>query len=113
MELLRIKDLMKERNLTGKDLAERVGVHPVSFSAIANGNSFPKPELLKKIAEELDVDIRELFYPTKDNTGEAVYIERDGRYVRIGEINLSAGEGLKWSRLIPTWSNSTTLETIK
>lgn len=88
MELLRIKDLLKERDITGKDLAERVGVHPVSFSNIINGNSFPKPELLKKIAEELDVDIRELFYSTKESNGEPLYIEREGRYISIGELRL-------------------------
>jgi transcriptional regulator with XRE-family HTH domain len=65
MELLRIKELLKEKDITGKDLAGKVGIHPVNFSKIINGNSFPKPDLLKRIAEELDVDIRELFYPTK------------------------------------------------
>lgn len=95
MELLRLKELLKEKNITGKDLAESVGVNPNTISRIAKGTSFPSGELLKRIAEELDVDIRELFYPTKEDSGEPVFIERDGRYVRIGKISLKAGEGLK------------------
>jgi len=87
MDLLRIKDLLKEKNITGKDFAEKVGVHPVNFSKIINGNSFPKPDLLKKIAEELDVDIRDLFIPTKEDAKEAVYVLRDGNYINVGLIN--------------------------
>lgn len=93
MELLKIKDLMKEKDISGKDLAERVGVHPVNFSKIINGNAFPKPELLQKIAEELDVDIRELFYPTKENNTEPLYIQRDGKYISVGEIRLNGLNG--------------------
>lgn len=87
MDLLRIKDLLKEKNITGKDLAEKVGVHPVNFSKIINGNSFPKPDLLKKIAEELDVDIRDLFIPTKKDAKEAVFVLREGNYINVGSIN--------------------------
>lgn len=89
MDLLRIKDLLKEKNITGKDLAEKVGVHPVNFSKIINGNSFPKPDLLKRISEELDVDIRDLFISTKEDAKEAVYVLREGNYINIGEINFN------------------------
>ncbi len=38
------------------------------------GNSFPKPNLLLKIANTLDVDIRDLFYSTKttENPSEKI-----------------------------------------
>lgn len=96
MELLRIKELLKEKNMTGKDLAEKVNVSTVAISNIASGNSFPKPELLKNIAEAMDVDIRELFVPTKqdnNNTSEPFFIEREGKYIRIGEIDLKEING--------------------
>ncbi|UJH91684.1 helix-turn-helix transcriptional regulator [Antarcticibacterium sp. 1MA-6-2] len=80
--------------MTGKDLAEKVGVSPVAVSNIASGNSFPKPDLLKSIADALDVDIRELFNPTKEapleSTREALYIRKNGDYIGIGEIDLSS-----------------------
>jgi len=89
MDLLRIKELLREKNLTGKDLSEKVGVSSVAISNIASGNSFPKPDLLKRIAEELDVDIRDLFISTKEDAKEAVYVLREGNYINIGEINFN------------------------
>lgn len=95
MEILRIKELLKEKDVTGKDLAEKVGVSTVSMSNIVSGNSFPKPDLLLKIAEVLDVDVRELFVPTKTEISpntEVIYIEKEGRFINIGELRLR-GEG--------------------
>lgn len=65
MEVLRLKEVLSEKGMSGKDLAKAVGVTPVSISNIVQGNSFPKPELLLSIAKELDIDVRELFRPTK------------------------------------------------
>jgi transcriptional regulator with XRE-family HTH domain len=92
MELLKIKELLKEKGMTSKDLAEKLDVTPATVSNINNGNHFPKPDLLLKIAEVLDVDIKELFLSTKDSTGkgkEPIYIEKGGKYINIGEIRLN------------------------
>ena len=67
MQLLRLKEVLKEKGVTGKDLSEGVNVTTASISNIVNGNHFPKPELLKAIADYLEVDIRELFIPTKED----------------------------------------------
>jgi len=64
--MLKLKEILKEKGKTGKELAELVEVTPATISNIINGNHFPKPELLKQIALVLDVDIRELFIPTKE-----------------------------------------------
>lgn len=66
--MLRIKEILKDRSVSGKDLAASIGLSTTSMSAIVSGQSFPKPETLKKIAQVLNVDIRELFIPTKDKT---------------------------------------------
>ena len=95
MNLLRLKDVLKSKGVSGKELAERVEVSPQTISNIIQGSNFPKPELLNKIAEELDVDIRELFISTKENTGEPVYIQRDGQYIHVGDIDFNAAEGSK------------------
>jgi transcriptional regulator with XRE-family HTH domain len=81
-----LKDILKEKGMTGKDLAEKVEVTPASISNIVQGNSFPKPELLKQIAEVLDVDIRELFIPTKETETETIYVNREGSFVPVGEL---------------------------
>jgi transcriptional regulator with XRE-family HTH domain len=89
MNLLRLKEVLKDKGISGKDLAERVEVHPQTISNIIQGSNFPKPELLKKISEELDIDIRELFISTKEDAKEAVYVLREGNYINIGEINFN------------------------
>lgn len=96
MELLRIKDILKQKGMTSKTLSERLEVTPATVSNIANGNHFPKPELLNRIAEELDVDIRDLFYPTKEEEAkELIYVHRDGKYISIGELKMEISEKLK------------------
>ncbi|MEQ8418815.1 MAG: helix-turn-helix transcriptional regulator [Arenibacter algicola] len=83
MEVLRLKEILGEKNISGKDLAEAVGVSPVSISNIVQGNSFPKPELLLGIARELNVDVRELFRPTKGGAILNGFVEYKDQLFRI------------------------------
>jgi transcriptional regulator with XRE-family HTH domain len=87
MELLRLKELLKERGISGREFAEAMGVSTNTASNLINGKSFPAGKDLKAIAEYLDVDIRDLFIPTKSQPGKAIYIEKDGKFINIGEIN--------------------------
>ncbi|WP_319589655.1 helix-turn-helix transcriptional regulator [uncultured Draconibacterium sp.] len=64
--MLRIKDLLKEKGISGKEMASRLDITENAFSLIINGKRQPRFELLQLIAEKLDVDIRELFIPTKE-----------------------------------------------
>ena len=86
MEVLRLKDIMGEKGVSGKDLAEAVGVSPVSISNIVQGNSFPKPELLLNIASQLNVDVRELFKPTKGGAILDGFVEYNNQIFRILSI---------------------------
>ncbi len=65
MGILRLKELLKENELTGKELAERVGVSKTSISQIITENQQPRFELLVDIAKALDVDVKDLFNSTK------------------------------------------------
>lgn len=76
MNLLRLKEVLKKKGLSGKELASMVGVSENSVSFIVQGKTFPKPETLSKIAEVLDVDIRELFIPTKTDIDTKTEIEK-------------------------------------
>ncbi len=64
--ILRLKEVLEDKNISGKELAKQVDVSTTTISNIATGNQYPKPELLLKIAKTLDVDIRELFISTKN-----------------------------------------------
>ena len=93
LNLLRLAEVLAEKGMQGKELAEKLGITLTTVSNITQGNNFPKPETLLKIAEALDVDIRELFIPTKKTEAEAVYMKRNGDFVEVG--NISFGKGLE------------------
>ncbi len=86
MSILRLKELLNEKGISGKELAEKVEVTPASISNIVQGNSFPKPDLLIKIANVLNVDVRELLTSTKPTETETLFVLRDGAYIPIGEL---------------------------
>ena len=46
--------------LTQAELAERVGMHRVSIVELEGGKRLPRPRTLKKLADALGVDTREL-----------------------------------------------------
>lgn len=65
MSMLRIKELMIKKNISRKELSTAIGISETAISNICNENNYPKMESLPKFAEIFDVDIRELFNPTK------------------------------------------------
>lgn len=65
MKILRLKELLKEKGVTGKQLADMVGVSQPAISEFVTNKSHPRPELLLKIATALDVDLKDLFISTK------------------------------------------------
>lgn len=86
MSVLRLKELLKEKGMSGKQLAEKVNVTEASISNLVKGDSIPRKDLLLNIAKTLDVDIRELFNPTKEVNTETIYAEREGKFVPIGKL---------------------------
>lgn len=66
MSKFRILELCKQKGITQKDLAEKIGMTPVGLAKAANGN--PTFETLEKIAEGLNVPVPELFAPQPMNT---------------------------------------------
>ncbi|MAY82615.1 MAG: transcriptional regulator [Flavobacteriales bacterium] len=83
MEYLRVKELLSEKNISGKELAQKVGVSTNAISQIATGKTQPRFELMEKIAEVLGVEIRDLFQPSK---GDPIYKKVEGEYIQIGEL---------------------------
>lgn len=58
MSKFRILELCKQKGITQKDLAEKIGMTPVGLAKAANGN--PTFETLGKIADGLGVPVSEL-----------------------------------------------------
>jgi transcriptional regulator with XRE-family HTH domain len=61
----RIKEILVIQGKSQKWLAETLDVSTTAMAAICNNRSQPHLKDLKRIAEILDIDIRELLVPTK------------------------------------------------
>ncbi|MCG8185214.1 helix-turn-helix transcriptional regulator [Tenacibaculum finnmarkense genomovar finnmarkense] len=77
MQILRLKELLKEKSVSGKTLSDMVNVSENTISFIVTGKTQPRFELLLKIADVLDVDIKELFVSTKDGSSKIQVIIND------------------------------------
>ncbi|MCW1148042.1 helix-turn-helix transcriptional regulator [Flavobacterium lacisediminis] len=62
---LRVKEIMTLKGISREELANKVGVSMTTISNISTETNLPTIDLLLQIAEALDVDIREMFVPTK------------------------------------------------
>lgn len=66
----RIKEVLKEQGRTQTWLSEQIEKSYVVVTNYCNNNAQPSIEVLRKIANILDVDVRVLLVPTKDNNQE-------------------------------------------
>ena len=62
----RIKEVLVIKDMSQKELAAKLDKNPNTITSMCNNKSQPHLKGLKRIAEILDVDIRELLVPTKD-----------------------------------------------
>ena len=58
---LRIKEILKKRNMTAKSLAESMGKTPQYINSIINGGKGASLKTLEEVAKHLDVPISSLF----------------------------------------------------
>ena len=61
----RIKVVLAEKKRTNRWLAEEIGKKPATVSKWCTNSSQPDLLTLKKVAELLDVDVKDLLCPTK------------------------------------------------
>ena len=89
--MLRIKEVIKEKGITLKELANKLGVSNVAISRVVNGNTTIKT--LRDIAAALDCDVRELITPTKDQeqtTQTPLYIKNEGGgLINVGTLDIA------------------------
>lgn len=62
--MLRIKEIIKAKGITAKELAAKIGISEGALSLAINGN--PTVETLEKIASALGVPVSELFAAPKE-----------------------------------------------
>jgi transcriptional regulator with XRE-family HTH domain len=59
-------DARISKNLTQKELAERTGIHQSDISKLENGTRNPTINLLKRLAEGMDMVLKIEFIPKKE-----------------------------------------------
>ena len=64
MSVLKLKEIMVMKGVSRDELAKRVEVSVTTISNITSEKNLPSIPLLLKIADSLNVDIRDLFVPT-------------------------------------------------
>lgn len=70
---LRIKELCKEKHITMKDIADKIGINHITLSQSLNGN--PTLSRLQEVADILGVDVSELFEtPVKESVYGCLYV---------------------------------------
>jgi len=57
----RIKELRKRRNLSQNDLSEQISIESNYLSRIEVGASYPSLEVLERIADALEIEMKTLF----------------------------------------------------
>lgn len=80
----RIKYLMKEKGLKSVELAEKVGITPVTVSYIINNKTIPSLEMLQKISDVLDVPVWQLL-ASPDEVSDAPVTSSPGGGIVWGE----------------------------
>lgn len=78
--MLRIKEVLRDKNITQEELAKMIGVTRSSFIKTINGN--PTLDTLKKIADALGVTVPELFAP-QNTTDFTAFIDYKGELKRF------------------------------
>jgi transcriptional regulator with XRE-family HTH domain len=87
MRVLRLKEILTERNIKGEDLAAAIGVTPTTVSNFNQGNTLPKADTLIKIAEYLNLDIPDLFYSSKKTDLQEIFTKDEkGNLKSVGFI---------------------------
>ncbi|TVQ50422.1 MAG: XRE family transcriptional regulator [Saprospirales bacterium] len=65
-----IKKIRKEKGLSQQDVADKLSMNRVQYNRIETGNSDPTMNILRRIANVLDINVVE-FFEAKNNGTEA------------------------------------------
>lgn len=85
IKMLRIKEILKEKKISQIELSEILETTTVGLNKIINGN--PTAKTLIKIANALDVDVRDLLASTKINDSQPLYIkDQNGNDMKVGYL---------------------------
>ena len=73
---LRLKELRNKKGITQYQLAELVDIDPKHLSHIETGKSFPKADLIEKLAKALDIYYKNLFFNTESSKNNKILLNK-------------------------------------
>ena len=73
---LQVKKILKQKGITQRELAKRMGIHPESLTRILAGN--PTMSTLGNLAKALEVEMSELF--------EVEHVIKISGYLEVGGV---------------------------
>ena len=93
----RIRELRKARLLTQEELAELADLHPTYIGGIERGEKNPSIQSLLKIAEGLEVDIKDLISPV---SGKAAGEREEAMLEILALLERRGTKDLKWIKMV-------------
>ena len=92
---LKIKDVAKSKGMTMAQVAEKLGINPITLSQSLNGN--PTLSRLTEVANALGVDVSELFVqpPGKQVIHGCIFVDGDAVVVNSKEELLKLAKELE------------------
>jgi len=84
--VLRIKEILQNKKMNTTQLAKLMGVSDASLSVMNSEKTWPKRDTLLKIASVLDVDVRDLFFPTKDEAPMNGFVQFNDKIYTIRDM---------------------------
>ena len=83
----RIKDISKNKGISGVELSAKVGITQQNMSGIINGKLTPSIKTLQKIATALNVPISELFDEQPHKKDNEIKCPNCGATLKIDKVD--------------------------
>ena len=93
-----VTELRKKKNLTQKDLAEKLYVSDKTVSKWERGLSMPNVVLLIPIADILDVTVTELLRGEKNRYTEKILIQKEVEELVVGSLDMAVRNSIHQHR---------------
>lgn len=81
----RVKELRKSKGYTQDKVAELINLEPPNISKMESGTHFPLPENIEKLADALNVQVKDLFDYEHIESKE-VLVEKINEFLNIAEL---------------------------
>ena len=80
---MRVKEVLKQKGMTAKELAAKIGISDGALSQSIKEGANPNLQTIKKIATALGVSVSELFATPDSSSGVTLRCPHCGKPIRV------------------------------